>query len=44
MATTDRRLEMTEETIQTFDNVWDAIAKTPEEAAQNGKIHIEGAA
>ena len=24
---------MTEETIQTFSNVWNAIAKTPEEAA-----------
>jgi len=24
---------MIEETIQTFDNVWDAIAETPEEAA-----------
>jgi predicted XRE-type DNA-binding protein len=24
---------MTEETIQTFDNVWDAIAETPEESA-----------
>ena len=24
---------MAEETIQSFDNVWDAIAKTPEEAA-----------